>query len=110
MLLNEIQYFIVRYALDGRERVEKSKKFFSSLQIATCQLSNDHRMACNLVSQQQFAEAVMAIPQVVDPYRSVDKDHDGILRRGIGRNPRSDLPSLASLIALARAIRASSPM
>ena len=34
----------------------------------------------------------------------------GILRRGIGRKPRSDPPNLASLDALSRAIRASSPM
>ena len=50
-LFYEIKYFIVRHALDGRERVQKREKFFPALQIATGQFANDHRMAGNLVLQ-----------------------------------------------------------
>lgn len=75
VLLDEKEDFIVRYALNRGERVQQRQQVFSALEIPTGQFANDHRMAGNLVLQQQFAEGVIAIAQVVDPYGSVDEDH-----------------------------------
>ena len=75
VLFYEIEYFIVRHALDGRELVEEREKYFPALQIATGKFANDHRMAGNLVLQQPFAQGVIAIAQMVDPYGSIDENH-----------------------------------
>lgn len=103
-----------RFRMRGDDRTPeflKSRDDFRSIRYCPAGNFADHeRVRRNNALTQDENEVWIAHSEMVDPHGSIDEDHGSVERlRGIFSNWGSDPPSLASLRALSRSIRAMSP-
>jgi hypothetical protein len=113
MSLDERHHFLILDDRNGWQSSEQLQDLRAASYRTTCQFPDDKRMALNVFAMKKRYEPELATAQVFHPDRGINKhqllvEGDG-RRRRIFRRPGSLPPNAASLLALSRAIRASSP-
>lgn len=109
---NENQYFLMTSLWDSRKIVPQFQQLITIVQVATCQFADHHWMHAHPPLCQQLIEPLVAMPQMIDPDRGIDKNHIASQpdrRLEIGSSPGSLPPRAARRRALSRSIRAFRP-
>jgi len=106
-----MQNFVVIRLLRKRKRIQEPQYLFTVLKIPTRHFADHKGMAQHLLIVKQRDQALVPSPEMIDPYRRINKDHFATPERRLrtGRNCFSLPPSSARRRALSRAINASSP-
>ncbi len=94
-----------------RQSCKHAEDFISVFNISTGKFAHNERMTGNLTFVQECNQFVVSCAEVLDPYRSIGKNHassPGLLRL-TGLRFLSVPPSAAKRRALSREINASSP-
>src|ERR1700733_1481194 len=114
MSLDERHRFLILDDRHGWQSSEQLQDLRAAHYRTTRQFADNKRMALNVLATKKRYETEMTMAQGLHPDRGVNK-HQRLMRGGRGRRRRIFLrsgslpPSAASLLALSRATRASSP-